>query len=71
LPRTSDTAIGGAAQHPIARAVVDVEILVVGTGIPTNEVVQEVVGERGGGAAGGTAVVDLPYLVGADRFLKL
>ena len=71
MPRTSDTAICDSAQDTHAWGVVNVEVCVVGTGIPTGEMVEQVVRERGSGAAGGTAVVDLPYLVGADRLLKL
>jgi len=63
LPRTSDTAICDSAQHPIARGIVDVEILVGGTGIPTDEVVEQVVGQRGGGAAGGAADDVTPIVV--------
>src|SRR5205823_4035226 len=56
------TTVSGAAQHPIARGIVDVEILVGGIGIPTDEVVEQVVGERRRGAAGG---------VGGDVYIEI
>jgi len=43
-------AIGRAAQDSVARAVVDVEICVVGACVPTDEVIQQVVGQDSRGA---------------------
>ena len=42
------TAIGGAAQDSVARAFVDVELGVVRAGVPTDEVIQQVVGQGAG-----------------------
>lgn len=64
---------GRAAQHPVARGVVEILFLVGGTHIPLGEVVEEVVGKHAGGAAGGNAPtiidrgVDLAALAGAGR----
>ena len=69
------TPIGGAAQDAGARGVVDVELCVGGACVPTDEVVEQVVGEGGRGAAVGAAGdvaiavvaagVDLPCFGGA------
>ncbi len=70
-------AIGRAAQHARARGVVDIEVFVLRSSVPTDEVIEQVVGEGGGGAAVGAAGdiaptivaagVDLPSLVRAGR----
>ncbi len=69
------TARGRAPQHARTRGIVDVEVLVLCAGVPTDKVIQEIIGERRGGTAGGaagdiaptvvTAGIDLPGLVGA------
>ncbi len=70
------TAGGRTPQHAGARGIVDVKVLVLRTCVPTDKVIQEVVGECRGGAAVGTAGdvapaivtagVDLSRLVGAS-----
>ncbi len=52
---------GRATQDTVARGVVDGEVLVVGTSIPTDEVIQEVIGEGRGGASGGVVVEIIIY----------
>ena len=59
------TAVGGAPQDAGARSVVDVELFVVGACVPTDEVVEQVVGERRDGAAVGTAGDVAPGIVAA------
>ncbi len=59
------TAIGGAAQDTIARSIVDIEVLVGRASVPTDEVIQEVIGERRGGAAVRTAGDVAPAIVTA------
>ena len=59
------TAIGRAAQDSVARAVVDVELCVVGACVPTDEVIQQVVAQRRGGAAVGAAGDIAPGVVAA------
>jgi hypothetical protein len=44
-------AVGGAAQHAVARGIVDISFLVVTPGIPFDQLVEVVVGEDAGGAA--------------------
>ncbi len=58
-------AIGGAAQDAVARAVVDVELGVGRACVPTDEMVQQVVGQRRGGAAVGAAGDVAPRVVTA------
>jgi hypothetical protein len=62
-------AIDGAAQHARARGVRDGEVFVLRASVPTDEVIEEVVGERGGGAAVGAAGDIAPAILaaGGDR----
>ena len=67
--------VGGTAQDSVAGGVIDVELCVVGAGIPTDDMVKLVVGQRGSGATVGafgdvarrvvTAAVDQGGLIGA------
>ncbi len=45
------TTIGGAAQDTGTRGIVDVQVFVGCASVPTHEVIQQVIGERGRGAA--------------------
>ncbi len=58
-------ASGRAAQHTRARGVVNIEVFVGGASVPTDEVIQQVIGERGRGATGGAAGDVAPAIVAA------
>ena len=58
-------AVRRAAQHAIARGIVDVEFLIGRTDIPLGQVIEQVIGERGGGAAVGAAGDVAPAIVAA------
>ena len=58
------TAIGGTAQDPRTRGVVNVQVFILRASVPIDEVIEEVIGERGRGAT-----MDLPRLVGVGRDL--
>lgn len=48
-------AIGEAAQHSLPTGIVEVLFLVGAAGVPLRQVIEDVVGQRGGGAAEGAA----------------
>jgi len=59
----SATAVGGTTQDTIAGGVVGVELFVGGSGIPTHEVIKQVIGQGCGGAAVGAAGDVAPAIV--------
>ncbi len=81
LPESIDrhggaTAGGRAAQDSCARSVVDVQVLVLRACVPTDKVIEQVVGEGGSGAAVGapvsvTASVGSGASIAIDRELPL
>ncbi len=58
-------AVGRAAQDTAAQGVVGVEFDALGASIPTDEVIQEIVSQRSGGATGGAAGDVAPTVVAA------
>ncbi len=56
---------GRAAQHALATGVVDIQLAIGRTDIPLGQVIEQVIGERGGGAAVGAAGHVAPAIVAA------
>jgi len=62
-------AVGEAAQHALAASIVEVLLLVGGAGGPLRQVIQNIVGERAGGAVGGAAGHVAKAIVAADAVI--
>ena len=60
---------GRAPQHPRARNIVDIQVLVLRACVPIDEVIAEVIGERGRGTAIGTTGDVAPAVVAAGIHL--
>ncbi len=64
-------AVGEAAQHALAVGIVEVLLLVATVGVPLRQVVQDVVGERAGGAAEGAAgTAESSFLIRDERWVS-
>ncbi len=62
-------AVSEAAQHALSTGIVEVLLLVSGACGPLRQVIQQVVGERGGGAVGGAAGHVAKAVVAADAVI--